>query len=83
MVDGERLVSDEGLETLVRLANEKFQVNADRMERFREAFNAMCAKRAAAKAGAERRRRRAQVRRGKEASREGCERRAEAGWVVR
>jgi tRNA wybutosine-synthesizing protein 3 len=51
VVDGERLVSDEGLETLVRLANEKFQVNADRMERFREAFNAMCAKRAAAKAG--------------------------------
>ena len=51
VVDGERLVSDEGLETLVRLANEKFQVNADRMERFREAFNAMCAKRSRAKAG--------------------------------
>ena len=44
VVDGERVVTNDGLETLVRIANEKFDVNAARMERFRVAFNEMCAK---------------------------------------
>lgn len=44
VVDGERVVTNEGIETLVRIANEKFDVNAARMERFRVAFNEMCAK---------------------------------------
>ena len=47
VVDGARVCADDAIEILVRVANEKFHVNAARMERFREAFREMCAKKAA------------------------------------
>jgi len=49
VVNGERVVDDAGIERLVEMANEKFRTNAERMERFREAFGKMCAERAAGK----------------------------------
>lgn len=52
VVNGERMVDDAGIERLVEMANEKFRANAERMERFREAFGKMCAERAAGKRAA-------------------------------
>lgn len=51
VVNGERMVDDAGIERLVEMANEKFRANAERMERFREAFGKMCAERASGKRG--------------------------------